>query len=429
MPSTVTTAAENPRLDYLDAVRAFALLLGIVFHASLSFMPVFIGWAVMDVSTSAVVGRFVLISHAFRMELFFLIAGFFSHLAFHRGGAKAFLRSRGVRLAVPFMAGWFILRPLIVSGWVMGGASMRGDVDVWGGLREGFAVVVASLPGGLFAGSHLWFLYYLMLITALVLVMRILLKASGAGYAAAVRWADGWVGWLAGARGAVLVLAVPTTAVLWGMSGWGVDTPDQTLRPHLPALLLYGGFFVMGWAVHRRPERLDALTRVTVPRVMIAAVGVAVVLGLVDFQSQLGHDHYGLIRLGFLLGYAVAMWSLVLLTIGLFRRLAGRAHPAVRYVADASYWLYLVHLPLVVWLQIAVAEWGWPWSVKLVAICAGTIGLGLLSYDLGVRATWVGRVLNGRRRDRVLFAATTWRGVVGRVLEKFPSWRTPIIKS
>jgi len=66
------------RLYYLDAVRAFALLLGIVFHASLSFTPMFLGWAVMDISTSPLVSTFMLVSHSFRMELFFLIAGFFS---------------------------------------------------------------------------------------------------------------------------------------------------------------------------------------------------------------------------------------------------------------------------------------------------------------------------------------------------------------
>ena len=66
----------NSRLNYLDAVRAFALLLGIVFHASLSFVPVFIGWAVMDISTSSSILGFILVSHSFRMELFFLIAGF-----------------------------------------------------------------------------------------------------------------------------------------------------------------------------------------------------------------------------------------------------------------------------------------------------------------------------------------------------------------
>lgn len=61
------------RLDYLDAARAFALILGVVFHASLSFMPMYIGWAVMDVSTSSLVSFFVLVSHSFRMPLFFLL--------------------------------------------------------------------------------------------------------------------------------------------------------------------------------------------------------------------------------------------------------------------------------------------------------------------------------------------------------------------
>ena len=40
-PAGAPTVAVAPsaRLDYLDATRAFALLLGIVFHASLSFTP------------------------------------------------------------------------------------------------------------------------------------------------------------------------------------------------------------------------------------------------------------------------------------------------------------------------------------------------------------------------------------------------------
>src|SRR5215469_17019769 len=85
---------EHSRLDYLDATRAFALVLGVVFHASLSFMPVFIGWAVQDVSTSPVVAMFMTASHSFRMETFFLLAGFFGHLTFHRKGAAEFVRSR-----------------------------------------------------------------------------------------------------------------------------------------------------------------------------------------------------------------------------------------------------------------------------------------------------------------------------------------------
>src|SRR5690606_26739880 len=97
----------NNRLDYLDAARAFALILGLIFHASLSFMPVCIGWAVMDVSTSPVVSWFVMISHSFRMELFFLIAGFFSHMSFHNQGLRRFTYSRLMRIAGPIVVGWF----------------------------------------------------------------------------------------------------------------------------------------------------------------------------------------------------------------------------------------------------------------------------------------------------------------------------------
>ena len=92
----------------------------------------------MDISTSSLVLLFITISHSFRMELFFLIAGFFGHMSFHRGGMKAFLTSRFTRIVLPFVAGWWILRPLIVSGWIMGGASMRGSVDILAGLKGGF---------------------------------------------------------------------------------------------------------------------------------------------------------------------------------------------------------------------------------------------------------------------------------------------------
>ena len=146
-----------------ELAQAFHLLLGIVFHAGLSFIPVFIGWAVMDVSTSSVVSAFTLVSHSFRMPLFFLLAGFFGHMVFHRKGAGPFVLTRLKRIAVPFAAGWFLLYPLIVSGWVIGGQSLAGEVDIPAGLAAGFQRL-AGLPTGLWVGTHLWFLYYLILI-------------------------------------------------------------------------------------------------------------------------------------------------------------------------------------------------------------------------------------------------------------------------
>jgi glucans biosynthesis protein C len=72
---------------------------------------------------------FIAISHSFRMETFFLIAGFLSHLSLQRQGGRAFVAARLFRIGVPFVLHWFILRPWIASGWIMGAASMRGDVE------------------------------------------------------------------------------------------------------------------------------------------------------------------------------------------------------------------------------------------------------------------------------------------------------------
>ncbi len=397
----IAAPALNTRLDYLDAVRAFALLLGIVFHASLSFMPIFIGWAVMDVSTSPFVASFMHVSHSFRMELFFLIAGFFSHMTFHRKGSGSFMKSRFTRIAIPFVAGWFLLKPLIVSGWVMGSESMRGEVDILNGLKIGF-LSLGELPTGLLVGSHLWFLYYLLLVTGAALAMRAIVGRSERAYAVLTRWSDAVVSWVARSRFSWWALAVPTGACLWFMSNWGVDTPDKSLAPHWPALALYGGFFGFGWVLHRQAALIESFARVTCARVALCVASVWVSLALSGYQADMGHPQLDLIRAGHALSYSLMMWSLVALSIGVFKRLFDRPSKVVRYIADGSYWLYLVHLPIVIWLQIVFAELPFHWALKLAGISILTVVISLAIYELVVRSTWIGALLNGRRRERWL---------------------------
>ena len=411
--------ANHPRLDHLDATRAFALVLGVVFHASLSFMPVFMGWAVQDVSTGPLVRVFVSVSHAFRMELFFLLAGFFSHLTLERKGAGEFVRSRVIRIVAPFVVGWFLLRPLMISGWIMGSASLRGEVDVWTGLVGGFQSL-STLPAGLFTGSHLWFLYYIALITTLVLVARGLPGTTASWKDALVRRADAVVAWLANSPVTLPILAAPTAAALWFMSSWGMDTPDRSLWPHFPALAIYGGFFALGWML----DRQRGADRPKFARLTDAALDHGGRWHRRHARCWAGSNATRAIRsilaahVAHALGYALTMWSLVFLTIGVFQKLCPRPNAFVRYVADSSYWMYLIHLPVVVWLQVAVAELPLHWSLKLALVSALTVALSLLTYDCFVRSTFVGWVLNGRRRERVLPA---WlRGVAGPALPGKP---------
>jgi hypothetical protein len=95
--------------------------------------------------------------------------------------------------------------------------------------------------------------------------------------------------------------------------------------------------------------------------------------------------------------YALMMWSFVLGFLGLFVRFRRHPSPVWRYVADASYWIYLDHLPLVVWLQVWMARWPWPWTAKYPLILAICFPLLFLSYHFLVRGTFIGARLNGRR--------------------------------
>ena len=400
-PAAPSTA--GARLDYLDAARAFALMLGVLFHAAMSFSPYFMGWAVQDVSTSPRVTDFFLVSHSFRMELFFLLAGFFSRGMLMRRGLGEFLRSRAIRLGVPFVAGWFLLRPLIMSGWIMGSASMRGDYDFLAGIRAGFATL-KTLPADLLTGTHLWFLYYLILVTALTLVMRALVHEADRAFAGRklLPRLDALATWLSRSAWAWPVLILPTAGAMWGMRYWGMDTPDRSLWPQLPVLAVYGGFFGLGWLFARQPDAITTFGRLTVGRGLFAVGSFVLTLKLGAIQTDPGHPHYLAARVAFTLGYTVMMWTLVSLTLGIFRKFCSQPRPAVRYLADSSYWVYLFHLPVAVWLQVAVAEVPVHWSLKLIFITAATIGLALLTYDLFVRSTILGQILNGRRHPRAL---------------------------
>jgi glucans biosynthesis protein C len=77
MPKVREGAPAPERLHALNAVRGCALLLGIVYHASYSFVPAPTKFSfVEDNHRSLALGVLVFTTHVFRMTPFFLIAGF-----------------------------------------------------------------------------------------------------------------------------------------------------------------------------------------------------------------------------------------------------------------------------------------------------------------------------------------------------------------
>src|SRR5258705_912793 len=98
------------RWHALDAVRGFALMLGIVLHATMSFLPGRIPlWIVMDSERSLTLAVVFHVLHIFRMATFFLIAGFFARMMLQRRGVRGFIVDRLRRIALPLVVFWPVL--------------------------------------------------------------------------------------------------------------------------------------------------------------------------------------------------------------------------------------------------------------------------------------------------------------------------------
>jgi glucan biosynthesis protein C len=383
----------NPdRFHALDAARAFALLAGIVLHATMSYLPDLISerWPIADRSPSFTLQGAFYVIHIFRMAVFFLIAGFFARLMFHRKGTAAFVKDRAKRIALPMVVGWIVLTPLILG------------TIIWAVLKVNGGVMPPAPPNsGPFAQgfplTHLWFLYYLLVFYALTLLGR-------AAFAWVSReWVDRGVRLLVNGYIAPIVLAAPLVACLYLLPRWpwiGIPTPEFGFTPQLHAVVGFGTAFVLGWLLHRQTSLLATLERRWVLHLVLAIAATVGAWVIIDAPLSFSARVPESIKLAYAAIYAFAMWSWVFAIIGLALRFFAAPSAKIRYLADSSYWMYLVHLPLVFALQVLMMDWPLHWTVKFPILLAATVAILLTSYHFLVRSTFLGKVLNGRRYPR-----------------------------
>ena len=384
------------RLHSLDAVRAFALLAGVMLHATMSFLPGFgaAGWPIADSSPSVALGLTFYVIHIFRMTLFFLVAGFFGRMLLQRDGLRGFVRNRAKRILVPLVVGWIIVLPLIVGALA------------WGASTSGRAAQPLQLPDDplWFPLTHLWFLYVLLWLYAATLLARWVFRRVVTPRAAAWAWIDRAMASLVHSPFAPVLLGVPLWVTLifhptW--SAWfGIPTPDQSLIPNRAAWIAFSTAFGFGWVLHRQPDLLRVLDARWRTHVLGAVTLTGVCLMLLGTVPDFAPTPTGWRTWLYAGCYTTAVWMWTSALIGIALRFFSRASFARRYVADAAYWIYLAHLPVVFYLQAAVQDRPWHWSLKFPLILAAALGVLFASYHFLVRPTRLGEVLNGRRYPR-----------------------------
>jgi peptidoglycan/LPS O-acetylase OafA/YrhL len=389
----------NDRLHALDAVRAFALLLGVVFHAGFSFIPGMIPgiWAINDTSPSETISVVLFTTHVFRMSLFFFIAGFFARMVFERRGARGFWADRSKRILIPLVAGWVVLFPMLAAVWVWG------LMKTFGGTLPAPPADAPAPPPGAFPLTHLWFLYYLLVLYVILLLSRtIVVTLDRRG--SIRRAVDAAVRGVVRRGAAAVLLAVPLSMALYFRTDWiawfGIPTPDRSVIPELASLVGFGTAVAFGWLIHRQTDLLQAWQEQWPAHAAVAVTASGVCLWIGGATPAFAPAAPGFETLAFACAYSLAIWCWSFAIIGFAMRFLSHANRTVRYVADASYWIYLMHLPIVAAMQVAVGHLPWHWSIKFPLILAVSLSVLFASYRLLVRPTFIGQLLNGRKYPR-----------------------------
>lgn len=302
------------------------MLLGVVIHALVSFYPnIAPYYFVQDVATHRAMPVLGWLIHGFRMQLFFVMTGFFAHLGLKRRPLHNYLRTRCKRIVAPLL----VLAPLVVLFDV----AMRR----WSASRGTLSPDYAGFVDVMVRPLYLWFLYYLTMFTVAAAFVR---------------------------KSTPLWVPIVVTAIV---SYWVPEpAPAFSYIPDPISILYFGGFFAFGYTLFERRDLLELFRK-------YAAIASVIAVGAAFFEI-----------------HVVYAWSMVVALIGWFMYV--QPSPWIRFGADGAYWVYIVHYPQVVALQILTSRWPGGVAVKLTAIILLVSLTSFASYALFVRNRPLGRI-------------------------------------
>ncbi len=384
--SVPTVPDQHPaasRVLPIDRLRAFLTALVVAHHAVLAYHPYApkpptaltpgeMSWGafpIVDTARAPGVDLLVALNDSFFMALMFLLAGLFvpSGIA-HRGGGGYF-RERLLRLGLPFLVGAGLLAPLAYSATYVQGTSaptVAGFAGQW--------LALGAWPAG-----PAWFLWVLLAFAGVAVLLDRLVTGWTTALARLL-FGDGSRPWraLVGFVGASALVYLPATLLVDAMH-WSAFGPFFVQTARVPLYLLY---FLAGAALASQglsrglldPEgklaRRWLLWGNLAPIPFIAMIAVFLVLLSV---LQNGGDITALgLACGFLFVLSSASTSFALLAF--FVRRSRRPNPIWESLSGNAYGIYLVHYPIVAWLQYALLPAALSgWAKAGIATAAGLL--------------------------------------------------------
>ncbi len=390
---------QGTRYHYLDNLRAFALMLGVFLHAAMAY-SLYMNeiWLTAAPQKSTLLEAAAMFTHLCRMPLFMLIAGFFGCYLYQNHGVKGFIKNRSLRILLPFV----IFFPLLMASFVFLFMYAMNHVEHKSPLLQlisTFASNPGARPNIQPSTMHLWFLFNLVFFYCITLVV-LKIKAFNIKV------------WLSSCSirtlRVILLLVLPLLLVpaLYSQYALPMHMPDR-LYPQLWSFGYYGIFFAVGWVLFSSHYLLDAVSNYWKP--MLVASLIAFVIAYQFYPRTIvlavainpeGHfpDQALNISLATLQAFISVYMVMTLLALG--KKFLNRENAFFRYMSQSSYWVYLVHLPIILFIQILLMDMDWNLWLKYFVTVALVFAISLLSYQLLVRHTPIGWMLNGRKNNK-----------------------------
>jgi glucan biosynthesis protein C len=381
------------RYHGLDALRGMAMLLGIVLHAALPYMPDIELWWPADESSSLGILTIFEFIHIWRMPVFFMLAGFFANLIISRRSWKSWWGNRLLRIGLPIIVFWPIMS--LTLPWIF----------QYG--KTGEFTFFYSDEGQPF---HLWFLWQLMIFVIFTAIFRSLyllgigvlsgLSNIGLGFIGSVLCKSKSV--LSGIlfRSRFPIVFIILCCVINLQTGG-----ELMLNP-----IGSGLYFAIGYSLYRNASLFMFLKAHWKYYFLAGLVGFTLymilnVTGSKNMATEIySQDLPSTVEEGKelleLLQYLLKIICAVLFSyafIGLSESRFGSYNAKLRFISDGAYWMYLIHLPIVALITFFMFNLHIPIEIKFLIAIGTTSMICLVTYKYCVRSTLIGILLNGRR--------------------------------
>ena len=387
-----TARINNTRYHYMDNLRALAMLLGIFFHASLAYSPLVSElWLAAETQNSIVVDFVAWFSHLFRMPLFFLIAGFFTLMLLEKRGAAGLLKNRGLRIGLPFV----IFLPLslvsVIGGIMWAITNVENQTTMLEMIKVRSETPGAEQPP--FSTMHLWFLFNLLwFYLVAVLVYKLKIHQSKFVDMITSHW---------------FALIVLPALMIPAMLTQTVPHPAaERIYPEIWSLGFNGIFFMYGFFLFKKQSFVQGLDKHKYWMLVVSLAAYCYLFSILpeklSFEDAMRHVAEGIpltlthVIQVILECYIAVYMTFVCLAFG--RRFLEKESVYFRYIADSSYWIYILHLPVLFFIQYLLLDIELNMWVEFLISSFGTLAIGLVTYALLVRATPLGKLLNGKRQ-------------------------------